>query len=61
MSIIGVPNLKEIEAWEGYFNATIFCNLCEEDKCEENGTIFRNKNLKLLKQFPSILIYEVAS
>ena len=33
MSIIFVPNLKEIKTW-GYLN--IFVILCEEEKCEEN-------------------------
>ena len=34
MSIISVPNLKEIETWEGYLNIVV--NLCKEEKCEEN-------------------------
>ena len=42
MSIIGVPNLKEIKAWEGR-DLNIFKILCEEES-EENWTVFRNKN-----------------
>ena len=53
MSIIGVPNLKGIETWEGDLN--IFVILCEEN-CEENWAIFRNKYLKNAK---AILIREV--
>ena len=33
MSIISVPNLKEIEAWEGYFYATkIYLQFCAKEK-----------------------------
>ena len=46
MSFISVPNLKEIEAWEGC-DLNIFVILCEEEeKCEENWAIFRNKYLE---------------
>ena len=50
MSFISVPNLKEIKAWEGLFlcDLHIFVILCEgeEEKCEENQAIFRNKYLE---------------
>ena len=36
MSIISVPNLKEIKTWEGYFYATnIFVILCEEENVKK--------------------------
>ena len=45
MCIISVPNLKEIETWEGYFmRLKILCK--KEEKCEENQEILRNKYLK---------------
>ena len=37
MSIIGVPNLKEIATLEGFLcDLNIFLILCKEEKCEEN-------------------------
>ena len=49
MSNISVPNLKEIKPWKGYYYVTyvnIFVILCEEEKCEQNQVIFKNKYLK---------------
>ena len=45
MSIISVPNLKDIETWEGYFlhDLNIFVILCEEEKYEESWARVRNK------------------
>ena len=41
---IGVPNVKEMDPQEGCFLAQIIViNRCkEQEKCEENQTIFRN-------------------
>ena len=47
MSIISVPNLKEMETWEGY-DLNIFVICCGEEKCEENQAIFRNKYLEFI-------------
>ena len=48
--------MKDIKTWEGYLlcdlnilflcDLNIFVILCEEEKCEENRTIFWNKYLK---------------
>ena len=48
MSIICVPNLKEIKAWEVLCDLNIFVILCEgeEEKFEKNQAIFRNKYLE---------------
>ena len=50
MSSISVPNLKEIKALGRLFlcDLNIFVILCEgeEEKCEENWAIFRNKYLE---------------
>ena len=50
MSIISVPNLKEIKAWEGCDLKNITVILCKgeekEEKCEKNRAIFRNNYLK---------------
>ena len=53
--VIGVPNLKEIDPWEGYFYAVQknFLKRCEEEeeeekgeeKCEENWTVFESAYL----------------
>ena len=40
MFLIDVPSLKEIEPWEDCFYEVQ--KRCEEEKCEENGTIFRS-------------------
>ena len=48
MCLIGVPNLKEIDPWEGCFGwlKVTFVKRCEEEeKGEENGAIFRNTYL----------------
>ena len=50
MRITGVPNLKGIKTQENYSN--VFVILREEEKCEENLAIFRNKYLeKCLSDF----------
>ena len=38
MSLIDLPNLKEIEPWEGYFY--VVQKRCKEEKCKENWEIF---------------------
>ena len=51
MCLIGVPNLKEIDSWEGCFwlAQSYFCKMsCEEEEeeiGEENRAIFRNTYL----------------
>ena len=52
MSITVVPNLKEIETRESYFNMSwlkYICNMQKEEKHEEIWTIFNNKYLKNVK------------
>ena len=56
MNIISVPNLKEIKTQVIFLQ---FIILCEEEKCEENWAISGKISDKVLKQFPSILIYDV--
>ena len=48
MFLIGVPNLKEIDPWEGCFclAESYFCKTVRRRrKGEENRAIFRNTNL----------------
>ena len=42
MCLSDVPNLKEINPWEGYFYKVQMFSVkrCEEEKCEENWAIF---------------------
>ena len=48
MWLIGVRNLKEIDKQKGYLYSTQSCSLkwCDEEEiCEENWAIFKNKYL----------------
>ena len=48
ISLIGVPNLKEIDSQEGCFGwlKVTFVKRCEEEKGEGNGAILRNTYLE---------------
>ena len=48
--LIGVPNLKEIDPWEGCFQSAqnysvSRCEEEEEEECEENWPVFGNEYL----------------
>ena len=57
-----MPNLKKSIHRKGVFGwlKVTFVKWCEEEKGEENGTIFRNTSRKLLGRFLSNLVCKVA-
>ena len=58
MSIIGVPNLKEIECYFSETKLNIFV-ICVKKKVKKIGQFSGMNISKMLNYFPSIMIWEV--